>query len=131
MDFKLDPITWDLDMSSGRVESVTGDSATIQRVKVRYQFFKGEWFLDTRIGVPWFQEILGKKEITDDRLNFILRRVLVTCPGISSVRSFNVKNVSAMNRTLELDWEAITDTGRVLKSSDFAPFIIDLSTILG
>jgi hypothetical protein len=131
MDFKLDRLTWDLDMASGRVEVVTGNEAVIQSIRVRYQTFLGEWFLDGRVGVPWFQELLGNKSLTDDRLNFVLRRVLATTPGVAQILSFHVTKASAQNRTVELDWSARLDSGRILKSSDFGPFIIDLSTILG
>lgn len=129
MDFKLDPLTWDLDMSTGEVEAVSGGAAICQHVRIRYQFFLGEWFLDTRLGVPWFQEIF-RKNASRARVDFLLRRVLTTTPGVASVISFSVGPLQA-DRTVSLTWSARLTSGAVLRSSDFGPFILDFSTLLG
>jgi hypothetical protein len=60
MDLKLDD-NGDLEIGTdGDLVLVTGIDAIAQDLKTRLLFFKGEWDLDTRLGVPYFEEILKK-----------------------------------------------------------------------
>jgi len=60
MDIKLDD-SGDLVIGTdGDLVLVTGIDAIAQDLKTRLLFFKGEWDLDTRLGVPYFEEILKK-----------------------------------------------------------------------
>lgn len=78
-------------------------------VKSRLQFFKGEWFLNTDDGTPYFQDILVKPA----RLRLIegiLKRRILETPGITSLNSFNMDFVSS-TRKLTVDFEAIDQFG--------------------
>lgn len=45
--------------------ALTGESQiTAQRIKQRLVVFRGEWFLDNDLGLPYFDEILGKNKST-------------------------------------------------------------------
>lgn len=39
-------------------EIIDGIESVRQRVEQRLKFFRGEWFLDTSKGTPWFQDVL-------------------------------------------------------------------------
>ena len=76
--------TGDLDFSTGNLRLVTGAEEIAQKLKVRYGFFFGEWFLDTRLGVPDIQQLM-EKGITDQVLRMQLQDVALTCPGVDSI----------------------------------------------
>lgn len=57
----IDPVTNDLCFDeTGAMKTVIDAHAVGQHVRQRLMTFKGEWFLDTRVGVPWLDQILGK-----------------------------------------------------------------------
>jgi hypothetical protein len=119
-DLKLDPVTHDLDISSGGIELVSGVDAIVQRLRIRYQFFLGEWFLDTREGIPYFEKILVKNPNRSEVIA-ILRQVAETTPGIAEVDRFDA-DFDTVNRELAVDLWARSDTGEPIQVS--LPFII-------
>ena len=83
--FALDPLTHDLSLDDGgRLETVEGDAATVQEIKTRLLFFRGEGFTDLREGVPYFQEIL-RKGVDLARVKAIIRGVVRSHPAIVDV----------------------------------------------
>lgn len=75
----------DLDTSDG-LQLVSGVEYARQKIRQRLQLFLGEWFLDTRLGVPWFESILVKSP----DLKFVqgtLRNVISAVPGVTSVQT--------------------------------------------
>lgn len=65
MDITLDISTGDAVFNNGTLAASgttqTRKSDLGQRLILRLSTFRGEWFLDTTFGVPWFTELLGKK----------------------------------------------------------------------
>ncbi len=57
-DFKLDPVTGDLDVSSGGFEIVTGVDAIAQELRIRAKQVQGDWWLDLSEGIPLFSRVL-------------------------------------------------------------------------
>jgi len=96
MDLKL-TTAHDLDFSTGDLVLLTGTDAIAQDCEVRLQFFLGEWFLDNRLGVPWFQRILGQKPKLQ-AVSEILQRAALSTPGLESLSNW------------ELDYEGTTRT---------------------
>lgn len=92
-----------------------------QLLYTRFRFFQGEWFLDATVGVPWYQAILGQKQSTSV-VSQILRNVVATCHGVSSVDSFSLSMLPG--RAASVVFSCTLADGTVLKSSDFAPFIV-------
>ena len=65
MDIKLNDETGDVLLSTtNTITTPTFTTATsenlAQRLKIRLQTFKGEWFLDGTIGIDYFNQIAGK-----------------------------------------------------------------------
>lgn len=79
-------------------------------VKSRLQFFKGEWFLDTDDGTPYFQDIFVKPA----RLRLIegiLKRRILETPGIESFNKFEL-NFTKNDRNLIVNFEAVDEFGQ-------------------
>lgn len=118
------PVADDLMLRDGQLVLVSGTEAIRQDLAVRLRWFKGEWFLDRRTGVPWFQSILGHKadDITIER---VLRRVIQTTPGVEAIVSFSIARDVA-ERELAVSFRARTTTGDVI---EFVDFVLDLEPI--
>lgn len=129
MDIRLDPNTGDLDMTTvaGDIILVDGPEAIAQNLRIRFKFFLGEWFLDTRQGLPYFTEVFVKNPRTS-RLNFLFRRVILTTAGINDLISFSL-SVDTGRRELEVKFRARLTSGGVLDSNDYPPFIVNLDNL--
>lgn len=121
MDLKLDPATGDLDLSSGTIELVDGVDAIGQQVAIRLQFFLGEWFLDERIGLPYFEEIIGQK-LRKNIVDEIFKDTILTVPGIAKFEAFSLL-FDGITRTLTISFTATTDTSE--------PLVFERAFILG
>ena len=69
---------------------VTGADAIMQRIAFRWRFFFGEWFADQRLGMPWFQRVLGVRDPDPRVARDMLVRATVQVPGVASVQNMNV-----------------------------------------
>ena len=95
---------WDLDFTGGNITMLSGVEEIRQKAKIRLQFFKGEWFLDQRVGLPYFQEILEKGTsltVVSNRL----RTAVETTPGIASITYWKA-DYDGITRSLSVEFEA-------------------------
>ena len=120
MDLKLDKSTGDLDISGNEIKLNSGLESIEQDWRVRLQTFRGEWFLDTRIGIPYFESVLVKNPI-----NAVLRSIFhsasLETPGIKEIAAFYM-NLDAPNRRLELQIEG--------ESEDLETFVFTYSEMI-
>lgn len=86
----------------------------LQRMRSRLRFFKGEWFLDLRQGVPYFQTIMQK---ADDRTVLaIFSQVLRRTPGIASLETIRMVR-NARERTVEISFRCRFAGGELVSST--------------
>lgn len=117
------PTVGDLRLSGGTLVWTT-DLATevAQRLTVRFNFFKGEWFLDRRQGTPWYQEVFVK-DPDPAVLRAIFSSVILGTAGVATLERLTLGEPDA-DRELSLSFEArLTDGSRFL-SSAFGPFLV-------
>lgn len=94
-----------------------------QRLRIRLCFFRGEWFLNTAAGTPWFQHIL-QKGVSDLSIRSILKtQVIGRTPGVEEVTLF-VFQLNPRTRRLAIRFECRLTNGQTFKSSDYAPFVV-------
>ena len=86
MDIKLTTDN-DIEVVGYAMSLIDGDEAIKQRLIIALQIFKGEWFLDTDLGVPYYQTIF-QKGVTKDVVDSILKRKIEDVEGISRIVSF-------------------------------------------
>lgn len=115
-DIAIDPVTGDLDLTGGDLNIVDGVDAIAQHVRIRLRTFLGEWFLDQRIGVPYYQQILVKNPATNT-VRRILQEVVATTPGIVSVDDFST-DYDGPTRVLSVRFTATADGGAQLQFTD-------------
>lgn len=115
------PDVGDLLMRDGVLQVVEGRDAIGQDLSVCLRWFRGDWFLDRRLGLPWFQRVLGI-ENGQAAAEGVLRRAILSRPGVASLDSLTV---SMEERTIVVDFVARTVDGEVIEVRAF-----DLSDLL-
>lgn len=114
-DILLDVVTDDIDLSTGGLQLVTGIDAILQNSRIRFRFFKGEWFLNTTEGIPYFENILIKNP-NSITMQSIFRQVILTTEGIASLSRFNLDTSKVSSeRKARLSYTAVSDTGEIIE----------------
>lgn len=109
-DIQLDLVTHDV-LVTDDLQLVAGGAAIAQAVKIRLLFFKEEWFLDLDQGMPYWQEILGKKT-TASVLRSIFRDQILDTPGILELPTLSLA-FNGSSRELAMSFKATTDLGEL------------------
>lgn len=103
MDLKLGT-DGDLAIESNDLVLLTDPRESIrQHWQIRLLTFKGEWFLDQRVGIPYYESILVKRPNLN-LLTAIFRAATVQTPGIATVDSFTLV-FDGPSRLLTIDVE--------------------------
>lgn len=97
----------------------SADFAT-QRVRVSLDVFLGEWFLDTRIGIPYFRDILIHNP-NAETVEAVFQKAILNTPGIVAVTDLSVE-LNTKTRTGALDFTAHFEDGS--SSAQALDFII-------
>jgi len=102
----------DLLLDGGRI-AVTRDGAQVaQAVRCRLQFFKGEWFLDTEAGVPWYQDILTRPVVLAN-VDALLKREILQTEGVEALLEYAAV-WSRTTRRLSVRFTARTTYGEII-----------------
>lgn len=86
-------MSWDLRLGPNRdltAGIVTGVDEIIQRLVTRLNRELGEWFLNTSVGLPWYQDgngLLGSRD--KQNLNLLIRRETLQTAGVNRIIKFN------------------------------------------
>ena len=112
--------TGDLALVGGDLVLAGGADALLQHVRMRLQFFLGEWFLDDptdpQIGTPLFQKVLIKNP---DRgvLESVFRDRILGTPGIKDVTALSL-DYQGSTRTLRVSWAATAGVGALADTTE-------------
>ena len=116
-DLALDPATGDLAISGGRLRlTELGAESVAQKLRVRLRLFRGEWFMDTSVGVPYYTDVLGRHPLS--AVEALLRQAIVTCPGVKTLESFTFAVNPDRTATLTFGVRAV-DAGELVTIEDF------------
>lgn len=95
------------------------------KLSQRLRFFLGEWFIDRRQGVPYFQDVFVKNPDLDV-VRAIFRQVMVSIQEVSSIPMLDLTYDSGARR-LAVSFDAHLVAGGVLQvRQPDPPFIIQL-----
>lgn len=85
---------------------IDGTAEIAQRLGLAIRTRAGEWFLDTSLGIPWF-DILGNKG-TEVKIQTEIKRVLLEDAAVKSVGAITLTRLP--ERVLAVDYEVtLTD----------------------
>jgi len=88
MDIALGTGTHDLDIVNGDLYLVSDLDATAQRLKIKLQFFLGEWFLDENVGIPFYESVFLKNPNLAV-INAIFRRAILSDEAVITINQFD------------------------------------------
>jgi hypothetical protein len=119
------PVEWDLHLTDGQI-TLSPDQVTgiVQHIRQRLEFFRGEWFLDLREGLPYYQEILVKNPAMP-RVRALFRATILETPGVVQVDRLDL-SLERATRLLTVTWRASLVDGTVIDAAQYGPFILDL-----
>jgi hypothetical protein len=92
---------------------VSGMAAIIQAVRIRLLMFRGEWFLNQDIGVPYFEELIGdasKRPGVEERARAAFGAAILDTPGVVTVLKLDVA-INPSTRKMTVTWQARTAFG--------------------
>lgn len=121
MDLLLDYVSGDLAWKNG---PLTVDYTTQplvdtvkQRLFIMLRTFQGEWFMDLNHGIPYWQNILGKKT-TKSAVDLIFQQKILAENGVKEITEFKSTFV---NRQYSLDFKVRVSTGEVTDTITINP----------
>lgn len=86
----LGRISHDLQVTNkGTIKLTASDAEIVQRVKVALWHYDAEYFLNTLVGVPWHEQILGRKQYAGT-ISSILRRAILNVEGVVRLEAFSM-----------------------------------------
>ena len=100
-------------------ETKVGADYTEQKIEQRFNFWLGEWFADSRLGMPYFREMLGQKTPLPV-IRSMFWRALELFAGVSTIVEVNV-DFDEPTRALSIGFKVILVDGSVLNPE---PFIV-------
>ncbi len=111
MDFALNQTTGDIDVQNNTLYFVDGLSAISQEVAIRFRGFLGEWFLDTSLFMPWFEDVFIKAP-SFAVVQEICKNCILETPGVIALNTFNL-NLNAGGRSASLSFTAQAQSGTI------------------
>jgi hypothetical protein len=97
----------EVDFSQKGPYFIHGADAVAQHLRIRLRFYLGEWFLDTRVGIPFYTQIFVKNPNLA-AINTVFRRAIVSTPGVEILERLDLALDSA-TRQLTLEFTAKLD----------------------
>lgn len=98
---------------------VEGQDQTAQELFLVLNTYLGEWFLDNRVGIPYFQDILIKSP-RGNVVTTYLRNAILSVEGVISITTFDI-DLNAERRVLTVNFECDTVAGPITDS-----YVLDL-----
>jgi len=117
IDIALNPADHDLYIKDGELKIVQGGDQVTQNLKVRLQYYLGEWFLDITEGLPFYSDILVKNPNIPS-IDSILKTRIISTPEITELIEYK-SSFDKLTREYLISIKVKTDYG-----------ILDLSTSL-
>lgn len=112
MTFALSLDGHDVTVVDGRFALVTGPEAIAQRIRHTLRFFLGEYFLDIRLGTPYFEEFFGKGK-DRGRMRAVIRQRIAGVKGVIDVPRITLE-LDRATRNIAIQWEARIQSGAVI-----------------
>lgn len=109
IDFELDKETNDLVFIRNDFSLVEATNQIMQHLAIRLRFFLGEWYLDTNLGVPFYQ-LIFVKSANQIQIESVLKQEIVQTFGVERLVSFE-SAYDESNRKYSVRFSAISLSG--------------------
>lgn len=116
IDLMLDPDTHDIPTPSGSnnfdLPLITGIDQIAQNLNIRLRFFLGEWYLNTLVGIPYYQYFFIKNP-NQQQVETFLKDEIVNTPGVTEITQFT-SNYESSTRKFFVLFTANTQSGTTI-----------------
>ena len=112
-DLTMDMATGDLVLHDGDVLLIDNAERVAQHILITLRFWLGEWFLDTKDGIPYLEYVLVKSPNLL-HIRQIFTEAMEKVDGVKRVEEMNLA-FDVKNRSLRVDYEASTDYGLITR----------------
>lgn len=102
-----------------------GPEYTQQKLASRLKFFLGEWFLDRRLGIPYYRHVFVKSPDMNV-VRRIFTDVITRCPGVLALTNLEF-DYDPSERTLGVSFHATVEGGTIIVNPGDADFILQLA----
>ena len=101
---RSDVLYGDILIENGDLSLLTGFDAIEQHLKQRLKTFYGEWFLNKKVGVPYFEQVFVKN-YNANILDSVFKKIIIETPGIIQLLEFSLE-IDSSDRELYLTFKA-------------------------
>lgn len=116
-DLRLDPITNDLAVEHGDLDlTATSTESIAQELHILLRTMAGEWFLDPRLGIPYFTHIFGQKPHKLSLSN-IFREAILSHPLVKSIPHIHIE-FDNKTSTVTMDVQLVARDGTPVSLKD-------------
>ena len=102
----------DLVIKSFDLKLNTDNEIVAQRIKQALLLFKGDWFLDIDLGVPYYEEILGQKN-SIDAVRAIFIDSIKKVDGVKDLTEFEIL-LDDKGRNLQINFTVIDELNNII-----------------
>lgn len=122
----LQTVTGDLAITLGKLSLVTDPStAGAQKIRNQLNIFLGEWYLDARVGVPYFSQVFVENPDIG-LIQQLIRGIILNTAGVQSVQRVTV-SVNRADRSMLIKFAATWDNGVIVTSDQLdQPFLVQI-----
>lgn len=113
------PAYGDLVLENGDIQLAEGQAACAVAIVCAARTCLGEYFLDQSLGVPYWDELLGRKDPTSG-FEIALQNVILAVPGVVALLAWSATR-DTRQRRLNLSFAAQTTAGIINWSGDVTP----------
>lgn len=116
--------TWDIEFDSqGQLRFTASlEEAAVQGIRQRIQTWRGTWFLDTKVGIPYIESVFRKG--TSSRLiESMFRSAILQVPEIQDVLQIQLVT-NRQTREASLTFTARLTNNRIITSSNYQSFVL-------
>jgi hypothetical protein len=121
------PIVGDLRLRNGQLvwTSVLAEEVA-QRLLVRFNFWRTEWFANLNAGMPWLSEIF-EVGVDESVMRGFFTSLITGTQGVAALDYLNL-TTDTESRALSLDFRARLQDGSTFISRRFGPFVVTIGT---
>lgn len=116
----------DISFVGGKMSLVRNNAEQVAiLLKNRLQFFLGEWFLDVREGIPYYDVVMVKNPDLN-LLSRMFRKVILATEGVAQIDVLTA-DLDAALRKLTVTIRVLTDDGFYISGGTDTPFIVEVT----
>lgn len=105
--------------TAGLPHFIGGGDEAAQRMRVRFRFVHGEWYRDTRLGVPYFEHVLVKAPNLV-LIRSLFRQLIKSVPGIVAIDRLG-EDFDRQTRTLRPVFACRYEDGTTITDREVLP----------